>query len=105
MTSDAVHYLSLVEVSGRLRRGELKPTTLSETILARIAQRRNADRTRRCRRSRNGKARAGSGTRPRRGPLHGVPIAVGFVLHDTRATAGRNALIHKDFIPPIPLPW
>ena len=38
MTSDAVHYLSLIEVSKRLRRGELKPTTLSETILARIAQ-------------------------------------------------------------------
>jgi len=38
MTSDAVHYLSLIEVSGRLRHGELKPTTLSETILARIAQ-------------------------------------------------------------------
>jgi len=37
MTSDAVHYLDLIEVSGRLRRGELKPTTLSETILARIA--------------------------------------------------------------------
>jgi Asp-tRNA(Asn)/Glu-tRNA(Gln) amidotransferase A subunit family amidase len=37
MTSDAVHHLSLMEVSGRLRRGELKPTTLSETILARIA--------------------------------------------------------------------
>ena len=30
-------YLSLTEVSARLRRGELKPTTLSETILGAIA--------------------------------------------------------------------
>ena len=38
MTSDPVHYLSLIDVSARLRRGELKPTALSEVILARIAQ-------------------------------------------------------------------
>ena len=38
MTSDPVHYLSLTDVSERLRRGELKPTALSEMILARIAQ-------------------------------------------------------------------
>ena len=38
MSSDPVHYLSLAEVSRRLHRGELKPTALSELILARIAQ-------------------------------------------------------------------
>jgi len=36
MTSDPVHYLSLTDVSERLRRGELKPTALSKMILARI---------------------------------------------------------------------
>src|SRR6516162_4196359 len=36
MTSDPVHYLSLTDVSERLRRGELTPTALSEMILARI---------------------------------------------------------------------
>jgi Asp-tRNA(Asn)/Glu-tRNA(Gln) amidotransferase A subunit family amidase len=38
MTSDPVHYLSLADVSERLRRTELKPTVLTEMILARIAQ-------------------------------------------------------------------
>jgi amidase len=38
MTSDPVHYLSLTDVSERLRRGELKPTALSEMILARIGR-------------------------------------------------------------------
>ena len=38
MTSDPVHYLSLSDVSERLRRGELKPMALTELILARIAQ-------------------------------------------------------------------
>ena len=38
MASDSAHFLSLTDVSERLRRGELKPTTLSERILARIAQ-------------------------------------------------------------------
>ena len=38
MTSVPVHYLNLTDVSERLRRGELKPTVLSEMILARIAQ-------------------------------------------------------------------
>ena len=38
MTSEPVHYLSLMNVSRRLRSGELKPTTLTETVLARIAR-------------------------------------------------------------------
>jgi amidase len=38
MTSEPVHYLSMMDVSGRLRSGELEPTMLTETILARIAR-------------------------------------------------------------------
>ena len=30
MTSEPVHYLSLMDVSARLRSGELKPTALTE---------------------------------------------------------------------------
>ena len=81
MTSDAVHYLSLVEVSRRLRRGELKPTTLSETILARIAQHDGALRSyttlladRAMAKARQAEAELNRGLW--RGPLHGVPIAV-----------------------------
>src|SRR6476659_6218699 len=39
MTSKPIHYLSLMGVSARLRSGELKPTALTEMILARIARR------------------------------------------------------------------
>src|SRR6516225_2265283 len=38
VTSNPVHYLSLTDVSERLRRGELKPTALSEMIVARIGR-------------------------------------------------------------------
>jgi len=38
MTSKPIHYLSLMRVSARLRSGELKPTALTEMILARIAR-------------------------------------------------------------------
>jgi amidase len=81
MTSEPVHYLSLMDVSARLRSGELKPTTLAETILARIARHDGAlksyttllaDRA-------MAKARAAEEELNRgswRGPLHGVPIAV-----------------------------
>jgi len=38
MASDAIHYLSLTDVSVMLGRGDLKPTTLTETILARVTR-------------------------------------------------------------------
>jgi amidase len=38
MTSEPVHYLSLMDVSARLRIGDLRPTALTESILARIAR-------------------------------------------------------------------
>src|SRR6266576_2532958 len=105
MTSAAVHYLSLMEVSGRLRRGELKPTTLSEMILARIAQHDGAlqsyttllaDRA-------MAKARQAEDELNRslwRGPLHGVPIAVKDLCYTDYAPTAAGMLIHKDFIPP-----
>ena len=38
MPPDTTHYLSLLDVSARLRRGDLTPTALAEAILARIAR-------------------------------------------------------------------
>src|SRR6267143_6396756 len=105
MNSDALHYLSLIEVSGRLRRGELKPTTLSETILARIARHDGtlesyttllADRA-------MAKAREAEDELNRglwRGPLHGVPIAVKDLCYTDFAPTAAGMFIHKDFIPP-----
>ena len=81
MTSDPVHYLSLTDVSERLRRGELKPTALSEMILARIAQHDGALKSyttlladRAMAKARQAEAELNRGLW--RGPLHGVPIAV-----------------------------
>src|ERR1041385_8428650 len=81
MASDPVHYLSLTDVSERLRRGELTPTALTELILARIARHDGAlksyttvlaDRA-------MAKARQAEEELDRglwRGPLHGAPHAV-----------------------------
>ena len=105
MTSDPVHYLSLMEVSDRLRRGELKPTALTEMILARIAQHDGtlksyttllADRA-------MAKARQAEEELNRgfwRGPLHGVPIAVKDLCYTDFAPTAAGMFIHKDFIPP-----
>ena len=107
MTSDAVHYLGLIEVSGRLRRGELKPTTLSETILARIAQHDGALRSyttlladRAMAKARQAEAELNRGLW--RGPLHGVPIAVKDLCYTDYAPTAAGMLIHKDFIPRAP---
>src|SRR5271169_5816562 len=105
MTREPVHYLSLIDVSARLRSGELKPTTLTETILARIAQYDGAlksyttvlaDRA-------MAKAREAEEELDRgfwRGPLHGVPIAVKDLCYTDFAPTAAGMFIHKDFIPP-----
>jgi amidase len=105
MTSNPVHYLSLTDVSEKLRRGELKPTTLSEMILARIARHDGAlksyttllaDRA-------LDKARQAEDEIDRglwRGPLHGVPIAVKDLCCTDYAPTAAGMLIHKDFVPP-----
>ena len=97
MTSDPVHYLSLTDVSERLRRGELKPTALSEMILARIGRHEGvlksyttllADRA-------MAKARQAEAELNRalwRGLLHGVPIAVKDLCYtDYGPDRGRDA--------------
>ena len=97
MTSDPVHYLSLTDVSERLRRGELRPTALSEMTLARIAQHDGAlksyttvlaDRA-------MAKARQAEAELNRalwRGLLHGVPIAVKDLCYtDYGPDRGRDA--------------
>jgi amidase len=100
MTSDPVHYLSLTDVSERLRRGELRSTALSEMILARIAQHDGttllADRA-------MAKARQAEAELDRgfwRGPLHGVSIAVKDLCYTDYAPTAAGMRIHKDFVPP-----
>jgi amidase len=105
MTPDAVHYLSLTEVSGRLRRGELKPTTLSESILARIAKYDQTLRSYTTLLADRAMAQARQAEKELdrglwRGPLHGVPIAVKDLCYTDYAPTAAGMLIHKDFLPP-----
>jgi amidase len=104
MTSDPIHYFSLTDVSERLRRGELKPTALSEVILERIAQHDGlmksyttllADRA--MARARQAESELDRGLW--RGPLHGVPIAVKDLCYTAYAPTAAGMLIHKEFVP------
>src|SRR6516162_1669977 len=105
MPSEQTHYLSLTDVSAKLKRGELKPTALAETILARIAQHDGvlksyttllADRA--MERARQAEDELDRGLW--RGPLHGVPIAVKDLCYTDYAPTAAGMFIHKDFIPP-----
>ena len=105
MTSEFVHYLSLMDVSARLRSGELKPTALTEMILARIARHDGALKSyttlladRGMAKAREAEAELNRGFW--RGPLHGVPIAVKDLCYTDFAPTAAGMFIHKDFIPP-----
>ena len=107
MTSDSepVHYLSLMDVSAMLRNGELKPTTLTETILARIARHDGTLKSyttllmnRAMAKARQAEEELNRGFW--RGPLHGVPIAVKDLCYTDFAPTAAGMFIHKDFIPP-----
>src|SRR6516162_11487691 len=105
MPSEQTHYLSLTDVSAKLKRGELKPTALAETILARIARLDGvlksyttllADRA-------LAQARQAEDELDRglwRGPLHGVPIALKDLCYTDYAPTAAGMFIHKDFVPP-----
>jgi amidase len=104
MTSDPVHYLSLIDVSARLRRGELKPTALSEVILARIAQHDGALKSYTTLLADRAMAKAWQAEEELnrglwRGPLHGAPIAVKDLCYTDYAPTAAGMRIHKDFVP------
>ena len=106
MASDKVHYLSLTDVSAMLGRGDLKPTTLAETILARIARHDSALKSyttllsdRAMAKAREAEAELNHGLR--RGPLHGVPIAVKDLCDTDYAPTSAGMAIHRAFVPPI----
>jgi amidase len=105
MTSGSVHYLGLMDVSAMLRRGELKPTALTEMILARIARHDGALKSyttlladRAMAKAREAENELNSGLW--RGPLHGVPVAVKDLCYTDFAPTAAGMFIRKDFIPP-----
>jgi amidase len=96
MTSEPVHYLSLMDVSARLRSGELKPTTLTEMILARITRHDGALKSyttlladRAIAKAQEVEAELNRGFW--RGPLHGVPIAVKDLCYTDYAPTAAGA--------------
>jgi amidase len=100
MTSDPVHYLNLTDVSVRLRRGELRPTALSEMILTRIALHDGALKSyttlladRAMAKARQAEAELNRGFW--RGPLHGVRIAVKDLCYTDYAPTAAGMRIHK----------
>jgi amidase len=105
MASEPVHYLSLMDVSAQLQTRELKPTTLTETILARIARHDGvlksyttllADRA--MEQARRAEEELDRGLW--RGPLHGVPIALKDLCYTDYAPTAAGMFIYKDFVPP-----
>jgi amidase len=99
-----LHYLSLMEVSARLRRGELRPTALTETILARIAQQDAALRSYTTVLADRAMVQAHRAEQELdrglwRGPLHGVPIAVKDLCYTDFAPTAAGMFIHKNFTP------
>jgi amidase len=105
MATEHTHYLSLMNVSAGLRSGELKPTTLTETILARIARHDGALKSyttvladRAIIKAREAEDEISRGFW--RGPLHGVPIGVKDLCYTDYAPTSAGMFIHKDFVPP-----
>ncbi len=105
MTSEPLHYLSLMDLSARLKSGAITPTTVTEALLARIRQHDGslksyttllADRAMAQARVAEHEIRRGFW----RGPLHGVPIAVKDLCYTTFAPTAAGMFIHKDFVPP-----
>jgi amidase len=105
MSAEALHYLSLLDLSARLKAGAVTPLAVTEAMLARIAQHDGmlksyttvlADRA-------LARARAVDEEISRgfwRGPLHGVPIAVKDLCYTTYAPTAAGMFIRKDFVPP-----
>ncbi len=99
-----VHYLSLMDLSARLKSGALTSVAVTEALLARIAAHDGAlqsyttvvaDRALAKARAADAEMSAGFW----RGPLHGVPIAVKDLCYTDYAPTAAGMFIHKDFAP------
>lgn len=95
--------LSLTEVAALLARGDLKPTELTEAMLARIAT--HDDRLdsfmtvmASSARAEAEKAEAEIASGQHRGPLHGVPIAVKDLCRTADAPTSAGMLLNKDYM-------
>ena len=104
MADEALHYLSLTELSERMRRRQLSPVEATRSMLDRIARHDGeigsyvtvlADRS--IERARQAEAEIVRGLW--RGPLHGVPIALKDLCFTSFAPTSGGMAIHADFVP------
>ena len=105
MTFEPLHYLSLMDLSTRLKSGSVTPRTVTESLLSRIKKYDGslksyttllADRAMSQARVAEDEIKRGFW----RGPLHGVPIALKDLCYTTYAPTAAGMFIHKDFVPP-----
>lgn len=103
-SSDELVYLGAVELGARIGRKEISPVEATRAALARIeamqpklrayastmAERALAD-------ARAAKAEISAGRR--RGPLHGVPVAVKDLCHTAGHPSAAGMKIHREFVP------
>lgn len=99
-----LHYLSLSEVSARIKSGELSATEVTESCLARIHE--LEPRLHSFARVLDDQARAAAERLDRERhegkplhPLHGVPVAVKDLLYTRGVVTAAGTLVMKDFVP------
>ena len=104
MSADPLHYKSITEISGLIRRGEAKASEITEAILGRIAKLDGqfhgyahvlAERA--VAQAKRYDAEIAKGIW--RGPLHGVPIALKDLCYTSFAPTTGGTTIHASFVP------
>ena len=104
MSAEPLHYKSITEISDLFRRGEARPSEVTEAILARIAKLNGefhgyalvlAERAMAQAKSYDSEIAKGI----RRGPLHGVPIGLKDLCYTSFAPTAGGTTIHRKFTP------
>src|SRR5882757_2186436 len=103
MSAEPLHYKSITEISELFRRGELRPSEVTEAILRRIAKLDGqfhgyalvlAERA--MAQAKQHDAEIAKGIR--RGPLHGVPIGLKDLCYTAFAPTAGGTTIHASFV-------
>jgi len=105
VTSEPLHYLSLMDLSAKLKSGAVTPTAVTEAMLERIGRMDGALKSYTTLLADRARAKAHDMERELqsgfwRGPLHGVPIAVKDLCYTRYAPTAAGMFIHKDRVPP-----
>jgi amidase len=104
VTRSELHYESLVGMGERIGRREISPVAVTQAMLDRIAALDGRFHSYATVLSERALARAAAaekeiGNGIRRGPLHGVPIAIKDLCYTTYAPTAGGMTIHRSFTP------